>query len=52
MRTQNIYQRALLSGTLVIAFITVAHGQTDPLPSWNDGANKSAIVDSSHPPEK
>jgi hypothetical protein len=43
MRTQNIYQ--LLSGTLVIAFITVAHGQTDPLPSWNDGANKSAIVD-------
>ena len=45
MRTQELYKRALLSVTLAIAFITVAHGQTDPLPSWNDGANKRAILD-------
>lgn len=50
MRAQDVYKRRDLSLTLVIAFITVAintvaHGQTDPLPSWNDGSNKRAIVD-------
>src|SRR5262245_45546389 len=30
---------------VVFAAITTAHAQADPLPSWNDGPNKRAIVD-------
>src|SRR5438128_2335171 len=29
---------------LIIASITVAHAQTDPLPSWNDTAPKKSII--------
>ncbi|MBP1688620.1 MAG: NapD-like protein [Deltaproteobacteria bacterium] len=35
---------ALVLGVL-LTFGTWAHAQTDPLPSWNDGAAKKAIVD-------
>ena len=34
----------LVLGILVIAFAQ-AHAQTDPLPSWNDGSAKKAIVE-------
>jgi phosphoglycolate phosphatase-like HAD superfamily hydrolase len=30
---------------LVLAGAAVAHAQTDPLPSWNDGAAKTAIIE-------
>jgi hypothetical protein len=33
----------LLSALLLVA--TPAFGQSDPLPSWNDGAAKSAIIE-------
>lgn len=37
-------QRAL-SLVLLWAIAAIAHAQTDPLPSWNDGAAKTAIVE-------
>ena len=30
--------------TVLLTLTTVAFAQTDPLPSWNDGAAKQAIV--------
>ena len=35
----------LLTLGLLFALTTPAHAQTDPLPSWNDGAAKKALVD-------
>lgn len=31
--------------TCLLVFVTIANAQSDPLPSWNDGTNKRAIVD-------
>jgi phosphoglycolate phosphatase-like HAD superfamily hydrolase len=44
-------RRAILSALLVVGLcgfvygVGRAHAQTDPLPSWNDGAVKKAIID-------
>jgi len=37
-------RRCLLVASLLAGFATAASAQTDPLPSWNDGAVKSAIT--------
>jgi len=37
--------RLLFAFALVVLCATVARAQTDPLPSWNDGAPKRAIID-------
>jgi hypothetical protein len=37
--------RHWLGAAAVAAFATLAQAQTDPLPSWNDGAAKTAIVE-------
>ncbi|HEV8453483.1 MAG TPA: HAD family hydrolase [Gemmatimonadales bacterium] len=42
MRLRTI--NGLVLGTLLLAFAQ-AHAQTDPLPSWNEGAAKKAIID-------
>jgi phosphoserine phosphatase len=34
----------LASFALLLVCLTLAHAQSDPLPSWNDGANKRAII--------
>ena len=46
MNLVSLYRpaRALLLGA-VLVFATHAFAQTDPLPSWNDGAAKKAIVE-------
>ena len=36
---------ALLAATLVLGMAASAHAQGDPLPSWNEGAAKKAIVE-------
>ena len=41
MRLRTI--SSLVLATLLIAFAQ-AHAQADPLPSWNDGAAKKAII--------
>jgi len=35
----------LIGAVVILAAAQPAHAQSDPLPSWNDGANKKAIVD-------
>jgi phosphoglycolate phosphatase-like HAD superfamily hydrolase len=37
--------RAIVSGLMLVATLTAAPAQTDPLPSWNDGAVKKSITD-------
>jgi hypothetical protein len=44
----SLDRRTLLGAVLVAtagAAVRPAHGQTDPLPSWNDGTTKTAIID-------
>lgn len=41
----NTSRRGLLTVAILLAVATLANAQGDPLPSWNDGANKRAIVD-------
>ena len=44
----NAVRRAQFVAWLVINFVAVPHfalAQTDPLPSWNDGAVKKSITD-------
>ena len=41
----NNSKRTLLTLAILLSVITVARVQADPLPSWNDGQNKRAIVD-------
>ena len=37
--------RHIITSSLVLLVLcSVLHAQTDPLPSWNDGPTKSAIV--------
>ena len=38
-------RRTLSLLTILLAVASFAGAQADPLPSWNDGANKRAIVD-------
>lgn len=48
-RFLNLSRRLVIAGTLALALVTLiqpgAFAQTDPLPSWNDGAAKTAIID-------
>jgi phosphoglycolate phosphatase-like HAD superfamily hydrolase len=44
----KLHVRLLLASVLAAALGTQAFAQTDPLPSWNDGAAKSAINDFVH----
>ena len=41
----NHPRRTLLTVAILFLVATVARAQADPLPSWNDGANKHAFVD-------
>ena len=41
----NNSKRTLLTLAILLSVITVARVQADPLPSWNDGQNKRAIID-------
>jgi hypothetical protein len=45
MKTEKISLRSFLAFILLLALSTLTYAQSDPLPSWNDGANKRAIVD-------
>ena len=45
MRFRALKLAHTLALGLALAFGTPAYAQTDPLPSWNDGAAKSAIVE-------
>ncbi len=36
---------AAAAGVWILGLVALAHADTDPLPSWNDGDAKSAIVD-------
>ncbi|MFG1381239.1 HAD family hydrolase [Xanthobacter versatilis] len=38
-------RRFLVMAFLALVAVPLAHAQTDPLPSWNQGATKAAIVD-------
>ncbi|MFG1364187.1 HAD family hydrolase [Xanthobacter versatilis] len=38
-------RRFLVMALLALVAVPLAHAQTDPLPSWNQGATKAAIVD-------
>jgi hypothetical protein len=40
-----MYRRSLLGLAILIATASAALAQTDPLPSWNDGTPKKAILD-------
>jgi len=44
MNTKNL-RRILLLATAWITFLSSVQARTDPLPSWNDGANKRAIIE-------
>jgi hypothetical protein len=44
MKTSHRSRWSILLTTLVFA-ASLAHAQTDPLPSWNEGPAKKAIVD-------
>ena len=35
----------VLAFVFVVAVASLAHAQADPLPSWNDGANKRAVIE-------
>src|SRR5499426_16290 len=46
MAAQRSHVRTSLVALSVLLFVGLsAHAQTDPLPSWNDGPAKKAIVD-------
>ena len=40
-----VTNRIMLAGFLLLLMFGQAHAQTDPLPSWNDGPAKKAIVE-------
>jgi hypothetical protein len=44
MQRQMISIRCLLAFLLFLTTVRLAHAQTDPLPSWNDGLSKQAIL--------
>jgi hypothetical protein len=41
----SLTRRAALAALLLVAAASIAGAQTDPLPSWNSGAAKTAILD-------
>jgi len=41
---QMISIRCLTAFLLIVATVLIAHAQTDPLPAWNDGPSKQAIL--------
>ncbi len=45
MKKHDIARRILLAVALFLSITTIALAQSDPLPSWNDGANKRSIID-------
>jgi len=45
MNLHNQHLRSALGVIFLLAFATLVNAQSDPLPSWNDGANKRAIID-------
>jgi hypothetical protein len=40
---QYVFRSVALAAFLIVSAATAA--ETDPLPSWNDGASKQAIID-------
>jgi hypothetical protein len=42
---RRVFLVAFLAGSLVVASSPCAFAQSDPLPSWNDGAVKKSITD-------
>jgi phosphoglycolate phosphatase-like HAD superfamily hydrolase len=40
-----MHRRSLLGLAVLVATASTASAQTDPLPSWNDGASKKALLD-------
>jgi hypothetical protein len=40
-----MHRRYLLGRAVLVATASTALAQTDPLPSWNDGASKKALLD-------
>lgn len=45
MKMRNQFPRSALGIIFLLALSTLVNAQSDPLPSWNDGANKRAIID-------
>ena len=45
MTTAFVCRRAVLAATLAVSLAGSVSAQTDPLPSWNEGAAKKAITD-------
>jgi len=45
MKIQTNNRSSVLIALVLLLAATVTHAQTDPLPSWNDGSAKKAIVD-------
>ena len=45
MKTTVVNRRAVLAALVVVGLAGSASAQTDPLPSWNEGATKKAITD-------
>jgi phosphoglycolate phosphatase-like HAD superfamily hydrolase len=43
--TLKIFRRSFLAGFLLLVFTSLALAQSDPLPSWNNGTTKRAIID-------
>ena len=43
---RTMITRVMLGAFSVLLVFTHAYAQTDPLPSWNDGPGKKAIVES------
>lgn len=41
----RILQRALFAIVVLVGYVGAAFAQSDPLPSWNDGAVKSSVTD-------
>ena len=42
---RTMINRTILAGFLVVLGFVQAYAQSDPLPSWNDGAAKKVIVE-------
>ena len=45
MKPANIKTIMMLAQLLIIPLFARVYAQTDPLPSWNEGAAKKAIVE-------
>lgn len=45
MQWRNALRSVTLAGAILFATLAAGSAQTDPLPSWNDGAVKKSIID-------